>query len=142
MSHYTRVTTKITRKSCLIKALQKMGFKAHMIEEAEQAMSLRGYSGDTRKQQANIRIKGSGWRGSNYVGGASNDLGWERLEDGSYAFHVSEYDQGKYNGGWQKKLMQQYSKEAIQEVAEENNFYIESETLEDGQIYIEAVATF
>lgn len=142
MSHYTKVKTKITRKSALVKALQNMGFKANAIEIHETPVPLRGYGGDTRKQVAHVRLKGAGWRGENVVGGASNDLGWEKLEDGSYGFHVSNYDRGKYNEGWQKKLAQQYSKEVIKEVAEENGFYIESETTEDGEILIEAVATF
>ena len=118
MSHYSRVSTKIVRKSALIKALQNMGFKRNMIEDSETLMNLKGYAGDTRSQQAHVRIKGAGWgTHSNYVGGASNDLGFERMADGSFALHVSEYDRSKYDTQWQQKLTQEYSREVIKEVA-------------------------
>lgn len=113
-----------------------MGFKEYMIEHSDTKMNLRGYAGDTRKQQANIRIKGAGWGGKNYVGGASNDLGFELLEDGSYGFHVSNYDKGRYGGNWQKKLTQEYAREVVKEVANDQNFFVDSEEEVDGEIFI------
>ena len=136
MSAYTKVATKIKRPSCLIKALQKLGFKAHMIEQSETLLPLKGYHGDFRAQKAHIRIKGSGWGSQNYVGSASNDIGWERLEDGSYAFHVSEYDLHKYNSTWQNKLVNYYAAEVVKEVAEENQFFVEEEVETQGEIHI------
>jgi len=133
MSAYTKVATKIKRPSCLIKALGKLGFKTYMIEESTELLPLKGYRGDTRTQRAHIRIKGSGWGSKGYVGSASNDIGWEKLEDGSYAFHVSEYDLTKYNAGWQNKLLNYYAAEVVKEVAEENQFFIEEEEeIKDG----------
>lgn len=143
MSHYTLCKTNITNKDCLIKALTEVGFKEHMLEYSEEKMSLRGYSGDTRAQKANLRIKGAGWKGANYVGSASNDLGWELMEDGTYAFHVSEYDKHKYNTIWQNKLMQQYSKAVVEQTAEEFGYYqIDTGINEEGEIYLEVQAPF
>lgn len=143
MSHYTRVATKIKNKTALVKALCAMGFKEYMIEVSDEKMSLRGYQGDTRKQKANIRIKGAGWgKTMNYVGPASNDLGFELQEDGTYAFHVSQYDQNKYNKLWQGKLLQQYGKEVIKEVVEEQDLFITEEYQEDGKLYINVESQF
>lgn len=142
MSHYSLVKTQITNLDCLVKALINMGFKEEHIEISETALPLKGYQGDFRNQKGNIRIKGSGWKGQNYVGGASNDLGWELQTDGSYAFHVSDYDRGKYNTTWQNKLVQQYSKEVIKEVTAMKNFFIESETTENGEIVLKVRSPF
>ena len=142
MSHYTLVKSQIRRISPLIKALQKLGFQPHMIEYSENLLPLKGYQGDIRKQKANIRIKGSGWRGENYVGNASNDLGFERLEDGTYAFHVSQYDQMKYNSNWQTKLMNQYSCAVIHEECLTHGFFIEEKTEEADEINMVLTSPF
>jgi len=119
--------------SALSTALQYMGFKSHMIETSEELMELKGYAGDMRSQKAHVRIKGAGWRGQNYVGGASNDLGWERNEDGSLSFHVSDYDRTKHNSAWQDKLAQQYSRAVIEEQVTENGWELEQvEETEEG----------
>jgi len=144
LSHYTRVTTKITRRSALVKALQQMGFKKHMIEVSDTAMNLKGYQGDTREGKiAHVRIKGHGWGSSqNYVGGLSNDLGFERMEDGSYAFHVSDYDVGSYNDNWQKKLLKEYGRAVVGEISEEQGFFVESEEEEENGIRIRLTTPF
>ena len=143
MSHYTVTRTKICNEECLIKALQNMGFKSHMIEVSKTPLSLKGYTGDTREQTANVRIRGAGWGSSeNYVGSASNDLGWELQSDGTYIMHVSEYDRGKYNESWQNKLMQQYSKEVIKDISAKNSLFIEEEIEENGEIFIQLSSPF
>lgn len=143
MSHYSQIKCNITRKSCLIKALQSMGFKAHMIEDLKIAEPLKGYQGDVRQQKANIRIKGSGWRTVNYVGGASNDLGWELQKDGTYSMHLSDYDKNKYNQTWQNKLLQEYAKEVVKEVAAEQHWFVSDQTTEtNGELYIKLETSF
>jgi hypothetical protein len=137
MSHYTRLSTKITRKSALVKALIAMGFKEHQIEVFDKPEKLRGYAGDYRGQQGEVRIKGYGWgHEQNAVGGMSNDLGWELQKDGTYAFHCSDYDSSKYNKSWIDKLNDQYAKAVVHEIADEHNYVIESETEENGEIFI------
>lgn len=136
--------TKITRKSALITALKALGFESHMIEDfGESKERLKGYHGDWRENKASIRIKGSGWSGQNYVGGYSNDLGWEKLEDGSYAFHVSDYDSKKYNSEWQEKFLNQYGKAVTLEVAQGQGYFVESEEEdEDGTIVLKLSSPF
>ena len=124
--------TKLKKKSCIIKALCEMGFKEHQIEVSDKPLTLKGYQGDDRKQQAHIRIKGSGWgSGQNYVGGASNDLGIERLSDGSWAMHISDYDVNKYNKKWQSKYFDEYSRATVKEHCKQHNFFVTDERVED-----------
>ena len=145
MSHYTLVKSEITDIDCLVKALKHMGFKDHMIEVSPAvAMPLKGYRGDVRGQRAHVRIKGSGWGHSqNYVGGLSNDLGWEFCADGSTNFHVSDYDVRKYNKKWQAQLLQHYGVEKVRALAEENQFSeVLEETTEEQQIHLRFESIF
>lgn len=141
MSHYTKVTTKIKSRSALVSALKIMGFQEHQVEirqDNQPKLSLKGYSGDTRPQTADIRLKGAGWgKEQNCVGGASNDLGFELQEDGTYQFHVSEYDSRSYGKNWQEKFLQSYGKEVVKEVVASNiRYFIENETEENGEIFM------
>lgn len=139
MSHYSCVKSKIANLDCLLKALKTMGFADHMLEVSKkETLTLKGYAGDDRPQRAHLRIRGAGWGDQhNYVGGASNDLGFERQQDGTYAFHVSEYDLRRYGKSWQDKLMQQYEKEVILQTAEEQGYIVDSiEEDENGELQI------
>lgn len=131
MSHYSEVRTTIKRSKvqCLKRALCTLGFKEHMIEiSLDTPLALRGYQGDTRTQQAHVRIKGAGWKDANYVGTASNDLGFEFRDDGSCTFHVSDFDRTRYNQSWQDKLLQEYAKEVVKDMAGRQQFTIEEES--------------
>ena len=138
------VKTNVTRMSCIKKALLDCGFKSHMLEISEkEKFPMKGYHGDIREQRCNLRIKGSGWGSQNYVGPASNDLGFERQADGTYAFHVSEYDSHKYGTTWQEKFLNLYSKHVTLEVAEETGFYVAEENIEeDGTILIRLQSSY
>lgn len=111
MSHYTEVKTKIKDVSCLISALRLLGFKN--VVHNPKGIKLRGYQGDERTQTAHVQIKGSAHGKNNEVGTASNDLGWEKMSDGTYRFHVSEFDVQQYGKDWQNKLMRTYAEEVV-----------------------------
>ena len=141
MSHYTEVRTQIRDAACLVKALVKMGFKPHQIEQLSEKEQLLGYQGDKRKQRADIRIKGSGWKGNNHVGGASNDLGWERQADGTYAFHVSENEKHRYGKPWQDNLEANYTAEVVEVKARQMGYQmVQNTTDESGEITIKVRA--
>jgi len=125
MSHYSLIGTIIKNLNSLVAALKMCGFSQKAIEISSELLELRGYKGDVRKQRANVRIKGSGWAGENYVGGASNDLGFELMPDGTYAFHVSDYDRGKYGPNWQKELFANYSQDVTIKELELDGFQLE-----------------
>jgi hypothetical protein len=114
MSHYVNIVTQIKDLKALIRALGRLGFDQSKIEVYETAKPLIGYQGDSRSQKANVILR------RKYVGSSSNDIGFERMSDGRYAAHISEFDQGtgtyashegKYGKTWQGKLNAYYGLE-------------------------------
>ena len=137
MSHFNVVKTKMKSRSAIVSALTKLGFEKSGIEVSDIPMTLKGYRGEYRIQQANVRLKGNGWGSENVVGGASNDLGWQLRENGEYVFHVSDFDKRKYNTQWQEQLMQSYSTEVVREDVEAYGWSIEEEeVMADQQIHL------
>jgi hypothetical protein len=110
MSHFSEIHVEFTDLDCLLRALEaiKPEWKGH-IEVHETAQNLKGYMGDTRPQKAHVIIR------KQYVGRASNDIGFERQADGTYKAYISEYDQGtlKYNKDWLGRLKQAYGAEKV-----------------------------
>lgn len=104
MSHYLDITTQVTDKKALVRALERIGFKGH-VEVHDKAQSLMGYQGDMRRQKAHVIIR------KRYVGTASNDIGFLQNPDGRFVSYISEYDSSKYNAEWQKKLYTYYGVE-------------------------------
>lgn len=91
----------------LIAALADLGYER--IEEGER-LPLFGYRGDQRPETAEIVVR------RQYVGSASNDLGFTRTEHG-YVPIVSDYDQRTLHGGrFLVKLRTAYSERVVEEV--------------------------
>lgn len=133
MSHYSLVKTKLTRESCIKKALIAMGFKEHMIEIfGNKKEKLKNWNGTWDNRTANIRIKGNGWGGQNYVGGLRNDIGFDKQANGTYDFHVDQ--SGQYGQQWIDSFTKHYSKAVVEEICQEQNFFISEESEEDGEI--------
>jgi len=105
MSHYVDVYTVVRDQDALVKALERMGFKGK-IEVVATAQALVGYEGDKREQKAHVIIR------RQHVGAASNDIGFERMPNGQFVSHISEYDQHQYNQKWQNQLYTWYGVEA------------------------------
>lgn len=104
MSHYVDVVTQVTDKKALVRALERIGFKNH-VEEHDTAQNLYGYQGDIREQKAHVIIR------REHVGMASNDIGFFRNPEGRFVSYISEYDSGRYNQDWKKKLYTYYGVE-------------------------------
>lgn len=84
MSKYMTFTdTAFRNRECLLQALAECGYET--VEEGE-ALSLYGYQGDRRPETAQIVVR------RKYIGGASNDLGFQKTDAG-YVAVISEYDQ-------------------------------------------------
>lgn len=84
MSKYMTFTdTAFKDRDCLVQALAECGYA--VVEEGE-ALSLYGYLGDKRTETAQIVVR------RKFIGGASNDLGFQKTENG-YVPVISEYDQ-------------------------------------------------
>jgi hypothetical protein len=129
MSHFTCIKTQIKNQNALLKALADVGFKE--VEVHELAQHLYGYQGDLRSQTAEVIIR------RQYIGSASNDIGFKRQKDGQFEAIISEYDRHKYSQAWLNSLTQRYGYHMLMETAPEQGFTIEEEqTLEDGTIRV------
>lgn len=108
MSKYLAYPDLVFRdRRLLVAALADLGYDR--IEEGEK-LPLFGYRGDQRPETAEIVVR------RQYVGSASNDLGFTRTEDGCVPI-VSEYDQRTLHGGrFLVKLRTAYSERVIEEV--------------------------
>jgi len=130
MSHFVNITTSIKDQKALIRALERIGFK-NKIEVYNTSQCLYGYQGDVRPQKAHVILR------RKYVGSSSNDIGFEKLANGKFVAHISEYDQGsgQYAGGvgiygqqWQKKLNTYYGVEKCKlEFEKQKMKYVEDE---------------
>lgn len=73
----------------ILETLAEFGYDSARVEVHEKPVALQGYQGDERVQRANIVIR------RRVVGNASNDIGFEKQEDGSYKVWVSDFDKSK-----------------------------------------------
>ncbi len=92
MSKYMTFTdAAFKNRECLLAALAECGYAK--VEEGE-SLSLYGYQSDRRPETAQIVVR------RNFIGSASNDLGFQKTENG-YVPVISEFDrrtmmQGKF----------------------------------------------
>lgn len=132
MSAYVGCETEINDLESLIEALVELGVPRDRIEVHEAARSLYGYQGDVRDQKAHVIVR------RRDVGSASNDIGFERMEDGRYRTWVSAYDEGRGLGQEIKKghLLATYAKRrALREASRRRARSVKC-TTENGRIRI------
>jgi len=122
MSEYHQIDVEFQDEDTLKESLEAMGYKPQV---HKLPVNLEGYHGDKRKQKAHIIIP------RRQVGGASNDVGFEKTEDGKYILHLSEYDQRAKSFDLQK-LKQIYGKTAIEKAikAKPSKFFKKSEEVD------------
>ena len=87
MSRFTCVNLEFKDAELLKSALKELGFNT--IEVHKEAQPLLGFQGDERAERANIIIR------RQYVGMASNDIGFAKNGKGSYDMVISEFDRNK-----------------------------------------------
>ncbi len=87
MSHFVQCQTQIRDRSALCRALEELGWADREIEVHAAPVPLYGYQGDERPERAEVVIR------RQFVGEASNDIGFARQPDGTYLAIISEYDQ-------------------------------------------------
>src|SRR4051794_35446282 len=98
MSHFTRIQTRITDQESLLEALADVGYDQVHVHET--AVPLQGFRGDDRAQLAHIVIP------RKQVGFLSNDIGFERLSDGTFQAWISEFDSRRHDRSWLDRLTQ------------------------------------
>lgn len=127
MSEFHSVEVEIQQdfEASLLKAIEAVGYQPIVHKEA---VNLYGYLGDKRNEKAHIVIPRS------QISGASNDIGFERLPNGKYKMHVSEFDRTKWNAKL-PKLMQVYGLGVILKQTETSDYsLVEQEVQKDGTI--------
>jgi hypothetical protein len=115
MSHFTVLRTHITDVESLVKALAELGFP--QVEVHQTAQHLYGYQGDVRPQTAEVIIR------RQFIGRASNDIGFKRQEDGTFDAIISDYDRARYHV-------------ARARLEEQGFALVTEETQQDGQIHL------
>lgn len=122
MSHFTRVRTSLRDAEVLAAALRRMGFA--QVEAHEQPQTLYGYRGDPRPERAEVIVR------RQYIGQASNDIGFARQPDGTLEAIISAYDRSRYNAKWLAKLTQEYGHAAALGYAETHGYEIATDQVE------------
>jgi Protein of unknown function (DUF1257) len=122
MSHFTRVRTSLRDAEVLAAALRRLGF-AH-VEVHEQPQTLYGYRGDARPERAEVVVR------RQFIGTASNDLGFARQPDGTLEAIISAYDRRTYNAKWLAKLTQEYGHAAALSYAETHGYEVATNEVE------------
>jgi hypothetical protein len=130
MSEYLVCETDMNNIEVILETLGELGFSGDKVSVYEEAISLEGYRGDKREQKGNIVI------GRKYVGGAANDIGFEKQSNGSYKAWVSAADKHRGLGkeimsGRMKRL---YSKNMTLRTAKRAGWRIQSCEEEGGKI--------
>lgn len=129
MSHYSEVEIEFKDQAALVAALERYRW-AGQVEVYQEAQNLIGFHGDTREQKAHIIIR------RNNVGRASNDIGFERLSNGTYRAWISEYDEHSlgYDKTFLGQIKQLYGVEKTRIEAKKKGYKVKEEKLENGQI--------
>lgn len=113
MSAYSTNQTQFKECSLLLKALEEMGFDASKVEVHETAKPLIDFQGhathyvDSTGDKAEIIIR------RKYVGGAANDIGFRKTENGTYEAIISAYDSQRYSQAWLGKLSAAYARNGL-----------------------------
>ncbi len=131
MSHFVECQTEFRDPEALVAALVECGFQQAQIEVHEEVVPLYGYRGDIRAQHAHLVIR------RQHVGTSANDVGWERLPDGTYRSWISEYDQRhRFNQTMQNKIRQEYAFQVISRQQRDCGRSVERQRLPGGEIEV------
>jgi hypothetical protein len=105
VSKYEETTTELRNEAHLIAALSDLGFRA---EAHRDGASLVGYEGRERPERAHVIVRRQD------IGPASNDIGFVRKPDGTFAAVLSEYDRGiGFDDRWLGRLSQAYKERQL-----------------------------
>jgi Protein of unknown function (DUF1257) len=128
VSHFTTLHTQITDQDSLVAALSDIGFSE--VEVHSEPQALQGYMGDRRRQRAHVIIR------RQFVGSASNDIGFERQGDGNYRAWISEFDRGHgYNAEWVGRVTARHAYHVTQKTLVNQGFnVVQEQRAEDGSV--------
>jgi hypothetical protein len=129
VSHFTTLQTQITDQDSLVVALADIGFSK--VEVHSESQPLQGYMGDRRQQRAHVIIR------RQFVGTASNDIGFERQGDGNFRAWISEFDRDQqgYNAEWVGRVTARHAYHVTQKTLINQGFnVVQEQSAEDGTV--------
>lgn len=129
MSAYREQQTQFKDEKLLVECLRAVFSEVQLHSLAVQ---LEGYRGDKRSQTAEIVIPRR--RGS-----ASNDIGFKRQADGSFAAIISEYDSHTYGAEFMRKLKLSYTESFYKKQAAKAGLRTISRKSADGKLRIQFI---
>jgi hypothetical protein len=128
MSAYLPFETEFNDQECLVKALaDNEVLKYSNVEVHEQPQALVGYHGDTRTQKANIIVRRA------TIGGASNDIGFVKGENGKFTAIISDFDKGRHNDKYMTGLKVAYAGARMHKEAKRQGLKLHSDRVVNGK---------
>ena len=105
MSKYEETATELRDAGHLIAALSELGYRA---EFHPNGAALAGYEGRERPEKAHVIVRRS------QLDSASNDIGFLKKADGTFAAVLSEYDRSiGFNENWLSRVHQVYKDKQV-----------------------------
>ena len=136
MSEYAQYEGEYVDRDCLVNALVEQGYAREHIEVHETPQQLIDFQGhathylDPAGDKAEIIVR------RNHVGGAANDLGFKKQENGKFAPIISRYDTGKHNTKWLDGLKRSYTDGVMQKAAKRMGLKLKSRTTVNGKLVV------
>jgi hypothetical protein len=128
MSAYLPFETEFNDQDCLVKALAENDVIQYTnVEVHETPQNLIGYHGDTRSQKADIIVRRKD------IGGASNDIGFVKGENGKYTAIISDFDKHKHNDKYMTGLKRSYAAARMHKEARRQGLKLKSDTVVNGK---------
>src|ERR1700677_4681275 len=128
MSAFLPFETEFNDQDCLVKALAENDVIQYTnVEVHETPQNLYGYHGDMRPEKANIIVRRKD------IGGASNDIGFVKGENGKYTAIISDFDKGRHNDKYMTGLKRSYAAARMHKEARRQGLKLKSDTVVNGK---------
>ena len=128
MSAYLPFETEFNDEQCLVKALAENDVIQYTnVEVHETPQNLVGYHGDMRQQKAHIIVRRKD------IGGASNDIGFLKGENGKFTAIISDFDKNKHNAQYMTGLKRSYAAARMHKEARRQGLKLKSDTMVNGK---------
>lgn len=144
MSHFVEMEVDFDQKNekDLVEALEEQFGKGH-VEVHENGADLFGYQGDNRAKtkpgSANYAPPCELVIRREFVGGASNDVGYKRTADGKYKAYISDYDKsGNFSQKKQDAVAQSYGVSVAMRTLKADGWKVFTQKQEDGSVKVVA----
>lgn len=125
MSSYVKIDVKLTSEESIKEGLKAMDLP---FEEFEVAEPLTDYRGNRRTEtRANIIVR------RKHLNRLSNDMGFEKLPDGTWRAHVSDYDMPPRSKVW-PRFKQEYAVSVNTRAARKKGYHVKRVDEPDGKI--------